>query len=81
MSMYTGDRSHASLSKYIDEQAMLYARGQLLAKDSTEESVVSSGFGLPNPDGKVLEVDEKELEVLKNNGDVLVEYFAPWCGQ
>lgn len=81
MSMYTGDRSQSSLSKYIDEQAMLYARGQSLVKDATEASDVATGFSLPNADGKVLEVDEKALELLKSNGNVLVEFFAPWCGQ
>jgi thiol-disulfide isomerase/thioredoxin len=79
--MYTGDRSLADLSRWIDEQSTLYARGQLVTGDRHEEEIVLSGFGRPNPDGKVLEVDEAGLDVVVGNGPVLVEFFAPWCGQ
>ena len=43
--------------------------------------MVLTGFGRPNPDGKVLEVDEASLEMLIANGPVLAEFYAPWCGQ
>ena len=77
---YAGDRSYPDLSSFIENQSTLYARGQLV--DSNEEKeVVLSGFGRPNPEGKVLEVDEGSLDVLIGNGPVLVEFFAPWCSQ
>ncbi|ORY27667.1 thioredoxin-like protein [Naematelia encephala] len=75
---YSGDRSYDDLAKLIDDQSTLYARGQLL-DSKAEQEVVSSGFGRPNPEGKVLEVDESGLEVLIGNGPVLVDFFAPWC--
>jgi thiol-disulfide isomerase/thioredoxin len=79
---YKGDRSYADLSKYIEEQSTLYARGQPGTVQSSQDAeVVSSGFGRPNTEGKVLEVGERELTVLKENGPILVEFFAPWCGQ
>jgi thiol-disulfide isomerase/thioredoxin len=81
LSQYTGDRTYNDISTWIDEQSTLYARGQLLAGDQHEEQVLSSGFGRPNPEGKVLEVDEAGLDVLIGNGPVLVDFFAPWCGQ
>lgn len=77
---YSGDRSYPDLSKWIDEQSTLYARGQLL-ESNEEKEVVLSGFGRPNPEGKVLEVDEGGLDVLVGNGPVLVEFYAPRCAQ
>ena len=77
---YSGDRSYSDLSNWIDEQSTLYARGQLL-ESNEEKEVVMSGFGRPNPEGKVLEVDEGGLDVLVRNGPVMVEYYAPWCAQ
>ena len=77
---YAGDRSYPDLSQWIEDQSTLYARGQLL-ESSEEKGVVLSGFGRPNPEGKVLEIDERSLGVLLGNGPVMVEYYAPWCGQ
>ena len=77
---YAGDRSYSDLSEWIEDQSTLYARGQLL-ESNEEKEVVLSGFGRPNPEGKVLEVDERSLDVLTGNGPVMVEYYAPWCGQ
>lgn len=78
---YNGDRSYEDLTRWVDEQSTSYARGQLSAHDQHEEEVVLSGFGRPNPEGKVLDVDEAGLDLMKGNGAVLVKYYAPWCGQ
>lgn len=75
---YTGDRSYEELSKYIDEHAHTYAETILDPAVQSQEAFV---IGPANSEGKVQEVDERGLEALKAEGPVLVEYFAPWCGQ
>jgi hypothetical protein len=82
MPAFEGERTLVELGKYIDEQATAYARGKALNSDENDaQDVFSSGFGRPNPDGKVIEVTEATLDVLKSNGPVLLDFYAPWCTQ
>jgi hypothetical protein len=80
---YSGDRAYAPLSAYIEEQAIPYARGGSVPGQSSSQSeeIISSVTGRPNPEGKVLEVDEAGLATIEGNGPVMIEYYAPWCGQ
>lgn len=78
---YSGDRSLADLSRFIDEQSSTYARALLPNAPSQAQEVVASGFHRPNPEGQVAEVDEVELERLIAEGPVLADFYAPWCGQ
>ncbi|WVQ77445.1 protein disulfide-isomerase domain [Cryptococcus sp. DSM 104548] len=73
---YAGDRSYEDLSKYIHEHSSNYAE-QLLLQSSTEQGTLS---GRANEEGLVKDVSPAELEMLKQEGPVLTEYFAPWCG-
>ncbi|ODO04871.1 protein disulfide-isomerase domain [Cryptococcus amylolentus CBS 6273] len=74
---YSGDRSYEDLSKYIDEHSNNYSE-QLLLQSSTEQG--TSLVGRANEEGLVKDVNPAELEMLKQEGAVLTEYFAPWCG-
>ncbi|WVR04133.1 protein disulfide-isomerase domain [Kwoniella sp. DSM 27419] len=74
---YKGDRSYADLSKFIEEHSNNYVQKLLSASDAEGDAEHS---GRPNPDGKVVEVDEAALEVYKSAGPVFVDFYAPWCG-
>ncbi|KAK8861263.1 protein disulfide-isomerase domain [Kwoniella newhampshirensis] len=74
---YSGDRSHADLSAYIDEHSSTYSQEAM--KDA-EENAEGAGSRFANPVGKIAEVDELGLEALRSSGPVLTEFFAPWCG-
>jgi hypothetical protein len=84
---YSGDRSYGDLSRWIDTHSHSYAEQQLLkplldgrASGQGEADAVYNA-GRPNPEGKIMEVDEDGLQALKARGPVFAEYFAPWCGQ
>jgi thiol:disulfide interchange protein len=47
----------------------------------SEPDVVSAPRTKPNPEGRVVEVDELELDKIIRQGPVLVDFYAPWCGQ
>jgi hypothetical protein len=76
---YSGDRSYDDLNKFIEDESAKYASTQLLKAPADDEAVFTTAR--PNLDGKILELGEDELKEIKGKGPVLVEYFAPWCGQ
>jgi hypothetical protein len=78
---YSGDRSYDHLSSFIDEHAQEYAAKQLEPRNPEDGAEAIFKASRPNPDGKVANVDEAGLKALRDQGGVLVEYFAPWCGQ
>lgn len=80
---YQDDRSFDSIADYIEDQAIPYARGGAISSSSTGPSpeVAQSVLGRPNPEGKVIEVDEIGLATMESSGPVLVDFFAPWCSQ
>jgi hypothetical protein len=80
---YKEDRAYPILDAWIEEKALAYVRGELgKATDEGEpEEQRPTQLSRPNPEGKVVEVDEAGLEALKANGPVFVDFFAPWCGQ
>lgn len=78
---YSGDRSYDHLSSYISEHSQSYAAKHLEALRSEDGSEAVFKATKPNPEGKVADVDEAGLKALREKGGVLVEYFAPWCGQ
>lgn len=45
------------------------------------ESDFVSSRSQPNPEGRVMEVDDKGLDAMIRQGPVLVDFYAPWCGQ
>ncbi|KAK1920867.1 thioredoxin-like protein [Papiliotrema laurentii] len=75
---YAGDRSYDDLSNYITEHSNNYASQHLLKSPEQQDTVLTSSR--PNVDGKVMHVNEEELDALRAKGPVLTEYFAPWCG-
>lgn len=81
---YKEDRAYPLLDAWIEAKALAYARGEPLAETTTEAEVEEqrpTQMSRPNPEGKVVEVDEAGLEALKTNGPVFVDFFAPWCSQ
>ncbi|OCF32348.1 protein disulfide-isomerase domain [Kwoniella heveanensis BCC8398] len=75
---YTGDRSYTDMAKYIDEHSMEYVQDTMMRSEAEGDG--SSGVSRPNPEGKVVEVNEEQLEAFKEAGPVLVDFYAPWCG-
>jgi hypothetical protein len=88
---YNTDRSYESLSGYIEDNAIAYARGENIPVPLEEEGqatddllpgvVRASASGRPNPEGKVIAADDAKLEEIKRAGPAFVEFFAPWCSQ
>lgn len=69
-------RYYESLTTYINDEADKYAKTlKLETGDDGDASHV------PNADGMVKEVDDDALEQLREEGPVLVKFFAPWCPQ
>lgn len=75
---YKDDRGYPILSQWIDDKATKYAQEAVLGLDANEEGRATK---LPNPEGKVVEVNEDALDMYKADGPVLVDFFAPWCSQ
>ena len=87
---YNNDRSYESLTGYIEDQSIAYARGEPLPAEQSETDTEGSdnahkeavrSVGRPNPEGKVIAADEARLEEIINAGPAFVEFFAPWCSQ
>ncbi len=80
---YKEDRAYPILDAWIEEKALAYVRGELgkTVDEGEQEEQRPTQLSRPNPEGKVVEVDEAGLEALKANGPVFVDFFAPWCGQ
>jgi thioredoxin-like negative regulator of GroEL len=77
---YSGERTYEKLEEFIETHSSEYARTQLpMAPSESEGGSVSRTR--PNPEGRVMEVDEKELDVFTRQGPVLVDFYAPWCSQ
>lgn len=79
-SQYSGDRSYDNLAEFIESSASEYASAQLPMAPSDSDSVTALR-AKPNPDGRVMEVDEAGLDSMIRQGPVLVDFYAPWCGQ
>lgn len=87
---YNNDRSYDSLTGYIEDQSIAYARGEPLPAETgegdseggvDEHKEVVRFVGRPNPDGKVIAAEEGRLEEIIKAGPAFVEFFAPWCSQ
>jgi thioredoxin-like negative regulator of GroEL len=76
---YSGERTYEKLEEFIETHSSEYARTQLPMAPSEPDGSVSRTK--PNPEGRVMEVDEKELDVFTRQGPVLVDFYAPWCSQ
>lgn len=77
---YSGERTYEKLEEFIETHSSEYARTQLPMAPSESEGG-SATRTKPNPEGRVMEVDEKELDVFTRQGPVLVDFYAPWCSQ
>lgn len=80
MDEFKEDRLYDFLSKWIDDQAVAYARTIVLGTED-EDTTNNAPYRRPNPDGKVVEVNEEQLKAYKEEGPVFVDFYAPWCGQ
>lgn len=79
---YSGDRSAEHLTQFIRDQSVAYTSKQSAGEgEESEEYGSRTGLGRPNPQGRAVEVDHLGLEQLKMQGPVLVDFYAPWCGQ
>lgn len=87
---YNNDRSYESLSGYIEDNAIAYARGDTVpapvegegeGDDLIQETPRSETTARANPDGKIIEADEAKLAEVLRAGPAFVEFFAPWCSQ
>lgn len=67
-------RYYDQLTNYIAEESDKYARS--LKVDTGSDGSASSG---PNAAGLVQEVDDEGLDKLREEGPVIVKFFAPWC--
>ncbi|WVW79859.1 protein disulfide-isomerase domain [Kwoniella bestiolae CBS 10118] len=74
---YTGDRSYGDLEKFINEKVAEYSQSHAVAGSDDQEGSITAR---PNPDGQVVEIDEAQFEIYKEEGPVMVEFYAPWCG-
>lgn len=77
---YSGDRSYEKLEEFIDTHSTEYARAQLPMAPSEPDGTIGIRTR-PNSEGRVVEVDEKELDGITRQGPVLVDFYAPWCSQ
>lgn len=75
------DRALPILDGWIEEKALAYARGEMAGSDDEDSDTKLAKKTRPNPEGKVVEVDEAGLDRVIADGPVLVDFFAPWCTQ
>lgn len=76
---YTGDRSHAHLTEYVQDKSRVFARS--LAQNVLVESGREKATSGVNAEGISVNAGEEELDRMIKDGPVFVKFYAPWCGQ
>jgi hypothetical protein len=84
------------LTRYIDEESTVFARGLSQSKENivhskghvmdgttataSAHSQVSAPSG-PNVSGQSANLDQNSFERLLEEGPAFIKFYAPWCGQ